>query len=409
MKFSARKRMVAAGTTASLVAALIAAAGPAHAGAQYTLGVDAASSANVGANVSLKSSFEAPKNGKYVVDTEIYNASGKQVIQFDEDLTMKKGAEVTRTYSWKTSGLAAGTYTIKQGLFTADWDDELQWDDSAAKVKLNGSGSSTPTTAKPSSPTTAKPSSPTTKPPSAPSSGKSDLASPDKKDVAMQLVSSAENSSLNWKAQYSYIEDIGDGRGYTAGIIGFCSGCGDMQELVHYYNGIQPNNPLKSFTSALDKKGSWDASHDGLGDAFVKAWKEAAKDSKFQQAQDHERDRVYFNPAVDQAKEDGLRALGQFVYYDAMVVHGPGSDKMSFGGIRSAAMKKAKTPAQGGDETAYLNAFMDARNTVMKAEEAHSDVSRIETAQRVFLKNGNLDLNTPLSWKVYGDSYSIKG
>ena len=39
------------------------------------------------------------------------------------------------------------------------------------------------------------------------------LDDPAKKDVAMQLVSSAENSSLDWRAQYSYIEDVGDGRG----------------------------------------------------------------------------------------------------------------------------------------------------------------------------------------------------
>ena len=44
-----------------------------------------------------------------------------------------------------------------------------------------------------------------------------DLTDPHKKDIAMQLVSSAENSTLDWKAQYGYIEDIGDGRGYTAG------------------------------------------------------------------------------------------------------------------------------------------------------------------------------------------------
>jgi chitosanase len=74
--------------------------------------------------------------------------------------------------------------------------------------------------------------------------------------------------------------------------------------------------------------------------------------------------------------------------------------------IRARAMKKAKTPAQGGNEVTYLNAFMDERVVEMLKEEAHSDVSRIETAQRVFLKNGNLDLNTPLSWKVYGDSFS---
>ena len=71
-------------------------------------------------------------------------------------------------------------------------------------------------------------------------------------------------------------------------------------------------------------------------------------------------------------------------------------------------MAKAKTPAQGGNETTYLNAFLDARVAAMKTEEAHSDVSRVETAQRVWLKAGNLGLDTPLTWKVYGDSYTIK-
>src|SRR5215213_9316293 len=59
-----------------------------------------------------------------------------------------------------------------------------------------------------------------------------DLTDPQKKEIAMKLVTSAENSSLDWKAQYKYIRDIGDGRGYTGGIIGFCSGTGDMLELV---------------------------------------------------------------------------------------------------------------------------------------------------------------------------------
>jgi len=91
-----------------------------------------------------------------------------------------------------------------------------------------------------------------------------------------------------------------------------------------------------------------------------------------------------------------------------MVMHGPGNDPLSFGGIRATAMTHARTPARGGDETTYLNAFLDARVAAMKTEEAHSDVSRVETAQRVWLKAGNLDLNTPLTWKVYGDSYTIK-
>nr|WP_202447852.1 chitosanase [Streptomyces sp. SID5468] len=232
------------------------------------------------------------------------------------------------------------------------------------------------------------------------------LDDPRKKEIAMELVSSAENSSLDWKAQYKYIEDIGDGRGYTAGIIGFCSGTGDMLDLVEYYTKREPGNPLAPFLPALRKVNGTD-SHAGLGTPFVNAWKKAAQDKVFQAAQDEERDRVYFDPAVARAKADGVRTLGQFIYYDAIVMHGNGDDKDSFGSIRRNALKKAKPPSQGGDETAYLNAFLDARKVAMKDEEAHSDTSRVDTEQRVFLRNGNLDLDPPLKWKVYGDSYSI--
>ncbi|MEO8690762.1 MAG: chitosanase [Solirubrobacteraceae bacterium] len=160
------------------------------------------------------------------------------------------------------------------------------------------------------------------------------LAIPAKKEIAMRLVSSAENSSLDWRSQYRYIEDIHDGRGYTAGIIGFCSGTG------------------------------------------------------------------YFKPAVALAKSDGLRSLGQFAYYDAAVVHG--FDGMR--GVRERALARAATPAAGA---AYLEAFLDERVVEMHKEAAHDDVSRIETAQRRFLREGNLDLAPPLRWAVYGDRYSI--
>lgn len=227
----------------------------------------------------------------------------------------------------------------------------------------------------------------------------------------MELVSSAENSTLDWKAQYAYLEDIKDGRGYTGGIIGFCSGTGDMLELVQAYQAAAgPDDAaaadLAKYLPAL-KKVNNSASHAGLGAGFEKAWKAAAADPVFQQAQDAERDRVYFDPAVSQAKADGLGTLGQFVYYDAMVMHGPGDDAASFGGIRAAAMKKVQPPSQGGDEKKYLLAFFTARIAVMKTEEAHADTSRIDDAQRVFLAAGNLNLDPPLVWKTYGDTYHI--
>jgi len=230
-----------------------------------------------------------------------------------------------------------------------------------------------------------------------------DLNDAKKKEYAMEIVSSAENSSLDWRAQYAYIQDIHDGRGYTAGIIGFCSGTSDMLELVETYTQKYPNNGLAKFLPAL-RKVDGTSSHAGLDPNYKSAWVAEAKVAAFQRAQEKERDDVYFNPAVARAKSDGIRALGQFAYYDAAVVHG--YDGLL--AVRKRALKKAKSPAQGGDEKTYLNAFLDERVVEMKKEEAHSDVTRIETAQRVFLKAGNLDLNAPLTWKVYGDSYKIK-
>ncbi|MEU0696432.1 chitosanase [Streptomyces niveus] len=238
------------------------------------------------------------------------------------------------------------------------------------------------------------------------------LDAPAKKEIAMKLVSSAENSSLDWRAQYRYIEDIGDGRGYTAGIVGFCTGCGDLLKVVERYAAARPDgNVLEPFLPALRAVRGGD-SHDGLGAAFTTAWQRAADDDPvFRKTQNDERDRIYFDPAVDAARADGLGALGQFVYYDAYVMHGFGDARGSVGfrTIREQALKKAGSPAKGGDETAYLNAFLDARVAAMGREPSHSDTSRVETAQRVFLDAGNLDLDPPLKWKVYGDSYRIDG
>ncbi|MFF2501873.1 chitosanase [Streptomyces sp. NPDC058067] len=232
------------------------------------------------------------------------------------------------------------------------------------------------------------------------------LDDPAKKEIAMKLVSSAENSSLEWKKQYRYIEDIGDGRGYTAGIIGFCSGTGDMLDLVELYTRREPGNVLAKYLPALREVDGTD-SHDGLDPTYKRDWERAAGDPAFQRAQNDERDRVYFDPAVAQGKADGIGTLGQFAYYDAIVMHGDGGDPTSFRNIRKRALAQAKPPARGGDEAAYLNAFLDARVWAMKQEEAHSDTSRVDTAQRVFLRKGNLNLDPPLDWKVYGDSYHI--
>jgi chitosanase len=232
------------------------------------------------------------------------------------------------------------------------------------------------------------------------------LAAPDKKELAQQLVASAENSTLDWRGQYGYIEDIGDGRGYTAGIVGFCSGTHDLLTVVERYTERNPGNPLARYLPALREVDGTD-SHRGLGPGFTAAWKAQARVPAFREVQDRERDRLYFDPAVRRAKLDGLGTLGQFVYYDAMVMHGAGRGPDGFDGMRERAVAQADTPAEGGSEKAYLDIFLDIRRRAMKASPDHRDTSRIDTAQRRFLYDGNLDLDTPLTWRVYGETYEV--
>lgn len=232
------------------------------------------------------------------------------------------------------------------------------------------------------------------------------LAAPAMKETASRLVASAEASTLDWRSRYGAIEDTGDGAGYTAGIIGFCSGTNDMLQLVEDYTDRHPANPLAPFLPAL-RAVDGTASHEGLDPGFTDAWRRAAEEPSFREAQETTRDRLYFEPAVRLAKMDGLGNLGQFVYYDAMVLHGPGVGADGFYGIRDAAMAAADTAAEGGDETAYLDAFLDESRSVIKARKVQRDTTRIDTAQRVFLREGNLSLDKPLVWQVYGETFRI--
>ncbi|WP_158727553.1 chitosanase [Levilactobacillus enshiensis] len=221
------------------------------------------------------------------------------------------------------------------------------------------------------------------------------------------LVSSAENSSLNYRQQYRYIEDIGDGRGYTAGIIGFTSATGDLRTVVQRYVRLKPyHNRLRKYLPAL-RRVDGTASHRGLGHHFVSDWRHAAQDSQMRHAQDVEVDRVYLRPVLRAAQKDDLSPLGQYIYYDAMVVHGPGQDANSFGGIRQRALKLARSPKQGGDQATYLKAFLKVRTRVMRQEKAHKDLSRLNV-QRQLINEKKYRLNRPLNWKMYGDAYHLK-
>ncbi|MBT3149653.1 chitosanase [Streptomyces sp. CHD11] len=232
------------------------------------------------------------------------------------------------------------------------------------------------------------------------------LAAPEKKDLAQRLVASAEHATTDWRSTYGSIGDADDGCGYTAGIVGFCTGTHDLLALVETYTEDHPDNGLAPYLPALRDVDGTD-SHEGLDPGFPAAWTAEAKTDAFRAAQEAERDRRYFGPAVRLAKLDGLGTLGQFVYYDAMVLHGPGTGAGGFYDVRARALDRARTPAAGGGEETYLGAFLDVRRATMLDRYPDHDTSRVDTAQRRFLDKGDLDLGTPLEWEMYGVAYRV--
>ena len=131
--------------------------------------------------------------------------------------------------------------------------------------------------------------------------------------IADQFVSIFENGTP--EIQYGEAENIGDGRGITAGRAGFTSATGDMRIVIDKYTKSKPDNSLEVYLGELkrledlryksgDIRGS--ASTGNLG-GFIEAWHENAQDPSFRKIQDEVVDELYYLPAVEKAKNIGAK------------------------------------------------------------------------------------------------------
>ena len=242
--------------------------------------------------------------------------------------------------------------------------------------------------------------------------GSAGLMDPQTMLRAARIVSTFENSTT--EIQYGYAEDIADGRGITAGRAGFTSGTGDLLEVVRRYAQQRLASGLADYLPALERVNGSDST-EGLS-GFPEVWKRTSEtDPLLNQIQDRVADELYFQPAMNHARQLGVAtALGQLIVWDTILQHGeghPSDDPDGLPAIMNDVLAEYGTVA--GNEAAWLANFLRVRRAHLldPADAATRDawrdsVSRVDALQSI-LDTGNLDLRPPLAWDVYGDSFVL--
>lgn len=162
---------------------------------------------------------------------------------------------------------------------------------------------------------------------------------------------------------YAYVENLGDGRGYTVTQYGFCTYNNEVAQVIDRYAKAVADTDLKRFLPELPPQS------DGRGRlaGFAAAWrKEVQRSSQLGVACDAEADELYFLPAMRAAAAAGVSSpVGQAIFYDTWLQHGGNGDPDSLPAILKRTI--AKTGGVGAtSETEFLRAFLAIRKEVLR-------------------------------------------
>ena len=219
------------------------------------------------------------------------------------------------------------------------------------------------------------------------------------KNVIDSVVSIFETGRVPTPASYSTCTILKDGAGISYGKHQCTDKAGSLDLVCKRYielNG-QQSEPLKQYMNYLATNESTKVNPNGPYptwlDSLINLLKSAGSDKIMQQAQDEVFDKNYWNPAVEHCKNIGLTtALGHLVIYDTCIHSGPGR-------VSSLRQKfPEKSPANGGDEKAWVIAFLNARRAWLASSSntlVQKTVYRIDAMLEI-AKANNWDLNTPL-------------
>jgi chitosanase len=232
-----------------------------------------------------------------------------------------------------------------------------------------------------------------------------DALDADQKRRLMELTSVFENGDPRF--QYDYIENLKDGRGYTAGRVGFCTGTHDLAQVARLYARYKPDNVLKKYLPRLEEldRGPSD-SVEGL-EGFEAAWKLAAADPEMICAQDRVVDRLYYRPALERAEALGVKMpFGKAILYDTAVMHGDGGDGDGLPALIRATLARTqgRAPRDGYDERAWLTEFLIVRKADLlnpdnpaTKDEWSQNAERADILQRMLFSGTYDALAAPMS------------
>jgi chitosanase len=235
---------------------------------------------------------------------------------------------------------------------------------------------------------------------------------PRQQQRAESLTSLFESDSIH--PCYACVEVLGDGRGVTAGRIGFTSATGDLLLLVQRLTAERPTNSLARYLPRLNELAASRSNSIASLEGIAVAWQREAKQVDMRAIQDALYDELYWQPSFRLAlKLKITSALGIAILGDSMVQHGDGDDPDGVFAIAARTTKRSGgTPGAQISEAQWLRTFLSMR----RADLAHAydpdtrevwaaSVTRVDVLRQL-LDDGKWDLNTALV--IHTGGYDIR-
>lgn len=215
------------------------------------------------------------------------------------------------------------------------------------------------------------------------------------------IVSIFETGRVPTASSYSTCSILDDGAGISYGKHQCTDKAGSLDLVCKRYIelGGQQAEPLKQYmnylaTNQSSNFGSRRETYPTWLVSLINLLKSAGSDLLMQKAQDEVFDTNYWLPAFNHCKQIGITsALGHLVIYDTCIHSGPG---------RVSSLRQLfpeKSPANGGDEKAWVLAFLNARRNWLAGNSnalVQKTVYRID-AMKAIADSGNWELKLPMT------------